>query len=80
MFYKIDKDYYILVGNKYIQVDFEVNGNDINSKPLNKEIERTPKINAKPQPYNDDFIKEIIESKKPKEKKNEFKESPRFGK
>lgn len=74
MFYKIDNDYYVLVGNKYVQVKFEINGDDVNAIPLNKKIERDINVEATSQPFNDDFKKQIINKNKPKviiEEKNE---------
>ena len=29
MFYKIENDYYVLVGNKYMQVKFKVDGKEL---------------------------------------------------
>lgn len=84
MFYKIDNDYYVLVGNKYVQVKFEVKDNDVNAIPLNKKIERNASIKAIAQPFNDDFKKQIINKNKPKiiledDKESEHKNRPRFG-
>ena len=84
MFYKIDNDYYVLVGNKYVQVRLEVKDNDVNAIPLDKKIERDININAVAQPFNDDFKKQIINKNKPKiileeDNENDRKGRNRFG-
>lgn len=84
MFYKINNDYYVLVGNKYVQVRFEVQGDDVNAVPLNKKIERDINVNAIAQPFNDDFKKQIINRNKPKiilgeDDENDRKGRNRFG-
>lgn len=84
MFYKINNDYYVLVGNKYVQVRFEVQGDDVNAVPLDKKIERDINVNAVAQPFNDDFKKQIINRNKPKiilgeDDENDRKGRNRFG-
>lgn len=73
MFYKIDKDYYVLVGRKYVKVEFEVDGNEINAIPTKEVIERNDDIKVISKPYNNDFIKEIIDMSK-KKNENNFRE------
>ena len=65
MLYKIKDDYYILVGNKYVKVNFEINGDDINLTS-NKDdyIERTPNLKVTEHNFNEDFKKSIINSKR----------------
>ena len=60
MFYKINDDYYVLVGNKYVKVVFEVKNGDIKATPINGEyIERSPLIKAMEQPFNEEFQKKL---------------------
>lgn len=78
MFYKIDNDYYILVGSKYMQVKFETKGKEINAVPTGKEIERNPSIKVVSQPFDEEFKKQV--NKKQEETNiSENKERPRFG-
>lgn len=80
MFYKIDDNYYVLVGNKYVQVKFEVKDGDINPVPLDKKIERDAHTKAIAQPFNEEFKKSIINKNKPQrslENKEENDDEPR---
>lgn len=64
MFYKIGNKYYVLVGNKYAEVTFKVEGNDVHAVPTSSVIEKTPNLKVIEKVFNDDFKKEIINSKK----------------
>lgn len=77
MFYKIDNDYYVLVGDKYMQVKFSVDGEELNSTPTGKELERNTVKNVKPQPFDDDFKKQFIDKKY--SNKEDTKSRYRFG-
>jgi len=72
MFYEINKDYYVLVGRKYIKVDFKVEGDEINAIPTKEFIEKDNNVKAIPKSFNDEFKKEIINMKKGKS--DDFKE------
>ena len=63
MFYKINDKYYVLVGNKYMEVEFTVENGEVQAKPSNGAyVERTANVNAIPQPFDEDF-KDKIKSK-----------------
>ena len=65
MFYKIKDNYYVLVGNKYIEVNFTVENGEVQATPsYGKYIERSSNVNAIPQPFDDDFQKKIKEKGK----------------
>lgn len=67
MFYKIKDNYYVLVGNKYIEVKFTVKNGEVQASPINgKYIERSQNIEAKPQPFNEEFQNKIKENEKRK--------------
>ena len=60
MFYKIKDNYYVLVGNKYMEVKFTVENGDVQATPNNgKYIERSSNVNAIPQPFDEDFKNKI---------------------
>ena len=60
MFYKINDKYYVLVGNKYMEVEFIIENGEVQAKPSNgRYIERTTNVNAIPQPFDEDFQKKI---------------------
>lgn len=65
MFYKIKDNYYVLVGNKYMEVKFTVENGEVQAKPVNGSyIERSSNVNAIPQPFDDDFQKKIKNKEK----------------
>lgn len=64
MFYKIGDKYYVLVGSKYVELKFEIKGNDINAIPTENVIEKNPNVKAIEKTFNNDFKKEIIKSQK----------------
>lgn len=64
MFYKIKDDYYVLVGNKYMQVKFKVDGEEINSVPTGEFLERNSSVKAEECPFNEDFKKQITRNGK----------------
>lgn len=82
MFYKIDNDYYVLVGSKYVLVKFEIIGNEIIAKPLNKKIEKSDGLKIIDQPFDDLFKKEIMNKlhSTNEKKENEIKKQTRSGK
>lgn len=60
MFYKINDNYYVLVGNKYMEVKFTVENGEVQATPKNgKYIERSSKVNAIPQPFDEEFRKKL---------------------
>lgn len=66
MLYIIDNECYILVGNKYVKVDFDVNNNDVTLIPNRKEYkERNVNLKVKQQPFDNKF-KEKIKKKQSK--------------
>lgn len=77
MFYKINNDYYVLVGNKYMQVEFKINGEEINAIPTGKELERSSDLKVESYEFNDDFKKKLTHKKEPE--RDESKERSRFG-
>ena len=77
MFYKIENDYYVLVGNKYMQVKFNVDGEEINPVPTGKYIERNSSVRAEEYPFNEDFKKQFTRRREPE--RDEIKERSRFG-
>lgn len=65
MFYKIKDNYYVLVGNKYMEVKFTVENGEVQAKPVNGSyIERSSNVNAIPQPFDNDFQKKIKDKEK----------------
>lgn len=65
MFYKIKDNYYVLVGNKYMEVKFTVENGEVQAIPnYGKYIERSANVIATPQPFDDDFQKKIKEKGK----------------
>lgn len=77
MFYKIKDDYYVLVGNKYMQVKFKVDGEEINSVPTGEFLERNSSVKAEECPFNEDFKKQI--TRRRELERDEIKERSRFG-
>ena len=60
MLYNIDNKYYILVGNKYVKVDFNVKNDNVTIVPNRKEYkERNVNLIVKEQPFDDKFKEEI---------------------
>lgn len=65
MFYKIKDNYYVLVGNKYMEVKFTVENGEVQAIPNDgKYIERSANVNAIPQPFDNDFQKKIKDKEK----------------
>lgn len=77
MFYKIGNDYYVLVGNRYMQVEFKVNGEELNAVPTGKSVERTNEVHAIEQPFNEEFKKQFTRKREPE--RDGMKERSRFG-
>lgn len=77
MFYKIDNNYYVLVGNKYMQVEFKIDGEEINAIPTGKSIEKDKAIGVKSYQFNEDFKKQLTHKEEPKT--DEYKQHSRFG-
>lgn len=60
MFYKIKDNYYVLVGNKYMEVKFTVENGEVQAAPSNGSyIERNNTVNAIPQPFDEEFKNKI---------------------
>ena len=60
MFYKIKDNYYVLVGNKYMEVKFTVENGEVQATPSNGSyIERNNTVNAIPQPFDEEFKNKI---------------------
>ena len=67
MLFKIEKDYYVRVGRKYIKVDFVVVNNDVSLVPDKKVVlEINQKLKVVEYAFDDAFKKKIIESRKPR--------------
>lgn len=65
MLYEINNKYYILVGNKYIEIDFSINKNDVNIVPnSSKYIEKSDKLKVKKHTFNDDFKEKLSKKNK----------------
>lgn len=77
MFYKIDNSYYVLVGNKYMQVEFKVDGEEINAIPTGKELERNGDLKVESQEFDESFKRTLTQKKSPTQDEN--KEHSRFG-
>ena len=62
MLYKINNDYYIRVGRKYIKVDVVVKSNNVTLKPNNKYvIEDNKSLKVSEVAFDDSFKKLIVE-------------------
>lgn len=62
MLYKINNDYYIRVGRKYIKVDIVVKNNNVTLKPNNKYvIEDNKSLKVSEVAFDDSFKKLIVE-------------------
>lgn len=62
MLYKINNDYYIRVGRKYIKVDVVVKSNNVTLKPNNKYvIEDNKSLKVSEVAFDDSFKKSMIE-------------------
>lgn len=62
MLYKINNDYYIRVGRKYIKVDIVVKNNNVTLKPNNKYvIEDNKSLKVSEVAFDDSFKKSMIE-------------------
>ena len=77
MFYKIGNNYYVLVGNKYMQVEFKIDKEEINAVPTGKSIERDKAIGVKAYQFNEDFKKQLTHKEEPEI--DEHKQRSRFG-
>ena len=65
MLYKINNDYYIRVGRKYIKVDMVVKGDNILVTPDNKSvIEHNNSLKVTEVKFDDAFKKAFIESQR----------------
>lgn len=65
MLYKIKDDYYILVENRYVKVDFDIKGDNVEVRADNsKSIEKTSSVVATSVSFNDTFKKDIIKNNK----------------
>lgn len=75
MLYKIEDNYYIRIGRKYIEVKFLVKDGDVSMETNPKKfIEDNGNLNVTEQVFNDEFIKRIIESRKPRPTEETHKE------
>jgi hypothetical protein len=83
MLYKIEDNYYIRVGRKYIEVKILVKDGDVSLEPNHKKyIEDNGGLKVTEQVFNDEFVKKIIESRKPRpteEHKEKETNRSRFG-
>lgn len=83
MLYKIDNNYYIHIGRKYIEVNFQIKGNDVSLIPNNKKfIEDNGGLKTTEYVFNDEFKKKLIESRKSRlteEHKEKETNRSRFG-
>lgn len=62
MLYKINNDYYIRVGRKYIKVDIVVKNNNVTLKPNNKYvIEDNKSLKVSEVAFDDSFKKSMME-------------------
>lgn len=62
MLYKINNDYYIRVGRKYIKVDIVVKNNNVTLKPNNKYvIEDNKSLKVSEVAFDNSFKKSIVE-------------------
>ena len=62
MLYKINNDYYIRVGRKYIKVDIVVKNNNVTLRPNNKYvIEDNKSLKVSEVAFDDSFKKSMIE-------------------
>lgn len=77
MFYKIGNDYYVLVGNKYMQVKFKIDGEEINAVPTGKSVEKNSAEKVQAYQFNEDFKKQLTHKEEPKI--DEYKQRSRFG-
>lgn len=67
MLYKINDNYYIRIGRKYIEVRFVVRDENVSIIPNNKKfIEATSDLKVEGQAFDDKFKHQIIESRKPR--------------
>lgn len=67
MLFKIEKDYYIRIGRKYIKVDIVVKNNDVSLVPDKKVVlESNQDLKVVEYVFDDDFKKKIIELRKPR--------------
>lgn len=65
MLFKIEKDYYIRIGRKYIKVDIVVKNNDVSLVPDKKVVlEDNQDLKVVEYVFDDNFKKKIIESRK----------------
>ncbi len=71
MLYKIKDKYYILVGNKYVEVKFSIKDDNVSLSPDSSSyIEKNGNIVVKQQMFDDKFKEELKKKhyEKPKEK------------
>lgn len=67
MLFKIEKDYYIRIGRKYIKVDIVVKDNDVSLVPNKKVVlEDNKNLEVVEYVFDDNFKKKVIESRKPR--------------
>ena len=67
MLFKIEKDYYIRIGRKYIKVDIVVKNDDVSLVPDKKVVlESNKDLKVVEYVFDDNFKKKIIESRKPR--------------
>ena len=65
MLYKINNNYYVRVGRKYIKVKLEVKNGDVDLIPVHNDfLEENNTLKIEEQPFTDDFKKNIINRSK----------------